>query len=49
MQVITKSCSCKHDYQDYKYGNHNRLMNVSMSGTKATCTVCGKEHSVKKG
>jgi hypothetical protein len=38
-------CSCKHEYQDEKYGPHMRLYNEKKSknpGTKEwRCTVCG--------
>lgn len=34
-----KSCSCKNEFQDDKYGNGMRLMNKTTSGYR--CTVCG--------
>lgn len=40
-----KQCTnseCKSDYQDKKYGNGNRVHNVT-SKDKNRCTVCGKE------
>lgn len=41
-------CTCKHEYQDEKYGKGNRVANSmkSTSATKFRCTVCGKEHNV---
>lgn len=47
MATEKKRCTCDHDYQDAKYGQGMRVFNLGMktkgSGTKATCTVCGKE------
>lgn len=42
-------CSCKHTYQDKKYGKNRRVANrcgIKGSGGKSTfrCTVCLKEH-----
>lgn len=39
-------CTCKHDFQDQKYGKGIRLFNERMAGTKTNgwrCTVCGRE------
>jgi hypothetical protein len=33
------ACSCKHEYQDQRYGQGNRLMNPTKDGY--ICTVCG--------
>lgn len=47
-------CNCTADingnrnattFQDETYGKQNRVANLNQKG-KATCTVCGKEHSV---
>lgn len=42
---MIKSCSCKHDFQDAKYGKGMRVHNESQGGklseTKWSCTVCG--------
>jgi hypothetical protein len=43
------SCGCKSEYQDKKYGKGQRLMNRKTKtghDHEATCTVCGKVHSV---
>jgi len=40
---VKKKCSCDHKFQDEKYGKQIRIHNVSLSGTKCKCTVCGKE------
>jgi len=37
MKVI--KCSCKHEYQDKKYGKGNRMANACDKGHR--CTVCG--------
>lgn len=36
-----KSCNCKHEYQDSKYGKGNRVKICNTSGTYV-CTVCGR-------
>ena len=42
-----KSCTCKHDYQDKKYGKGKRVANPTTRsiGNKTIyrCTVCKKE------
>lgn len=35
------TCSCKHPYQDAKYGENRRVMNAINKGYR--CTVCGKD------
>lgn len=43
---VIKSCSCKHEYQDSRYGKGNRvhcLTAGTKSGQKAVCTVCEAE------
>lgn len=43
--MITK-CSCKHEYQDSKYGNGNRVFNESLDKLRnliGRCTVCSRE------
>lgn len=42
-QTIVRSCSCKHEYQDHRYGAGQRLHNLCVKEGKATgtrCTVC---------
>ena len=36
-------CTCKHSYQDEKYGENKRVMNKTDKGYR--CTVCGKDKS----
>lgn len=37
-------CDCKNEYQDKKYGAHNRVFNIMTKGSKKyRCTVCGKD------
>ena len=39
--TVIKLCSCKHVYQDAKYGNGMRVHNIGK--TKKCCTVCAKK------
>lgn len=47
---VIKKCGCKinpsnaSDYQDKKYGDGMRVMNLSQKGDTSKCTVCGKEY-----
>ena len=41
-----KTCNCKHEYQDMKYGKQKRVFNAGTgkgSDAKYSCTVCGSE------
>lgn len=43
-----KNCTCKHEYQDQKYGKDKRQCNLTSKGKISPiyrCTVCSKEHS----
>ena len=48
LSSVIKKCGCKgnpsyaSEYQDKKYGNGNRIHNLDIKKTNATCTVCGK-------
>ena len=46
--MAIKTCTCKHEYQDEKYGKGKRVMNakkVNKGDTqKYCCTVCEKVH-----
>lgn len=52
--VIVKKCGCAGNagnnqaakYQDQKYGQDMRVLNVSVDNKSASCTVCGKEHKL---
>lgn len=39
-----KMCTCKHEYQDSKYGKqkrvHNKMVTATGAPEKAKCTVC---------
>ena len=37
---MIKKCTCKHTYQDKKYGKGMRVWNLTSKGVR--CTVCGK-------
>jgi len=43
--MAIKKCTCKHLYQDSKYGKglrvHNKSRSVRKDGVAWTCTVCG--------
>lgn len=45
--MAIKKCSCKHEYQDKKYGKGRRVANKCAGKTNVVyrCTVCLKEHS----
>lgn len=48
---MIRPCTCKHDYQDQKYGPQKRVHNPCKNGEKARCTVCGDEkfiHVIKE-
>ena len=41
--TVIKRCSCKHEWQDKRYGAGKRLMNALKKGTgpqEYRCTVC---------
>jgi hypothetical protein len=49
--AIIKKCDCAQsinkisfsaDYQNKRYGQFMRVMNVDQKGSTAVCTVCGK-------
>ena len=44
--TVTKTCTCKHDYQDSTYGKQQRIFNLSEDGKKAKCTVCNNNINV---
>lgn len=45
--IAIKPCSCKHEFQDKKYGQGMRVMNrckqVDDKSTKFRCTICSRE------
>ena len=45
MATVVLTCTCKHEYQDKKYGKGNRVFNTKdpSKSTKYRCTVCKKE------
>lgn len=48
MKTEIRKCTCKHEDQDRRYGNGNRVFNktTKKKGTESTffrCTVCGSE------
>ena len=47
MGTTIRQCSCKHDYQDNKYGPGNRVHNEGMKVDR--CTVCGNDKSKATG
>jgi len=48
--VMISICSCKHEYQDQKYGAGKRVFNIGQKDKnklEGNCTVCGKRKSLK--
>ena len=43
---MIKPCTCKHEYQDKRYGKNMRVHNIAVSKVKGgvayRCTVCNK-------
>lgn len=48
MKAEIKSCSCKNDWQDKKYGKGQRVFNEKSNGS-FKCTVCGAISGSPKG
>lgn len=53
--AVVKKCDCAQsvnkisicaDYQNKRYGQSMRVMNVDQKGSTAVCTVCGKAHKL---
>ena len=40
MSTIILKCTCKHAFQDVRYGEGRRVHNVGEANDKAVCTVC---------
>ena len=48
IMTIIRYCSCKHEYQDKRYGEGKRVMNPTKNDKYPyRCTVCGKGNSDK--
>ena len=47
MSVVMLRCTCKHEYQDRKYGKGVRVHNRGQNLDKASCTVCSKKKEGK--
>jgi len=45
--TVVKPCRCRSKFQDERYGEGKRLMNVSQKKNEhfARCTVCAATHS----
>ena len=43
--VVIKPCTCKHEFQDKRYGQGQRVFNICINPKdgNARCTVCGKK------
>ena len=50
LPMITKSCTCHHEYQDEHYGKGIRLHNPCIINNEVgyRCTVCGKPYNSKQ-
>lgn len=44
---MIKRCTCKHPYQDSKYGKGKRVCNALQKVGMYRCTVCGNEAGTK--
>lgn len=44
----TLKCKCDHKFQDETHGKENRIFNVNEQQTKAKCTVCNSEITIKQ-
>lgn len=42
------SCSCKHEYQDQRYGKGKRVHTATKDDEVYRCTVCGKTTKIIK-
>lgn len=42
------TCGCSHEGQDKLHGPQRRVMNPTKDPAIARCTVCKREHRVKK-
>jgi hypothetical protein len=49
MGIIALRCTCKHAFQDGRYGQGMRVHNPMVKENRARCTVCGAEHDVRDG
>ena len=47
MAIKVLPCSCKHEYQDEKYGQGKRVHNNTMKENQYRCTVCSTNHDGK--
>lgn len=45
--MAIKHCTCKHPYQDEKYGKHKRVYNPMKNEGMYRCTVCSNETTAK--
>jgi hypothetical protein len=41
-------CTCKHEFQDKRYGKTVRVYNQKVDRTTYKCTVCGREQIKNK-
>ena len=44
--TVISNCTCKHEYQDNRYGKGKRVFNIKTTNNGATCTVCGTSKTV---
>lgn len=45
---MKSTCSCKHDYQDEKYGKAIRIFNPTGKDNEYRCTVCGNVKTIRQ-
>ena len=39
------NCTCKHKFQDKRYGAGRRVANYKADGNSVVCTICETKHS----
>ncbi len=45
-RIMIVNCTCRHAYQDQKYGKGRRVHTVGKDDKKARCTVCEDEKTL---
>lgn len=48
-KTVIKKCTCRHEYQDERYGKGNRVHNMTKDDKNAYCTVCDSKVSTGGG
>jgi hypothetical protein len=48
MEVRIMRCTCKHEYQDKRYGEGKRVHNLAVKAEAWRCTVCGAKNGTTR-